>query len=84
MSKLPNIKPISALQSYNELLNEVTPGHPIILAENNNAKYAILDLADYEEYQRLRTSQDLMAVVHKARQGELHSLDEVEKELMQR
>ncbi|MCH4171130.1 MAG: prevent-host-death family protein [Lactobacillus sp.] len=77
-------KPISALQSYNELLNEATPDNPIILTENKDAKYAILDLADYEQYQRLRTSQDLMAIVHKARQGELHGLDNVEKELMNR
>ena len=45
---MPNIKPISDLRNYSELLKEVTSGAPVFLTKNGRGKYAIIDIQDYE------------------------------------
>ena len=48
---MPNIKPISDLRNYSEVLHEVTVGTPVFLTKNGRGKYAILDIQDYEKTQ---------------------------------
>ncbi|NLA82256.1 MAG: type II toxin-antitoxin system prevent-host-death family antitoxin [Clostridiaceae bacterium] len=48
---MPNIKPISDLRNYSELLKEVTSGAPVFLTKNGRGKYAIIDIQDYEKSQ---------------------------------
>jgi len=48
---MPNIRPVSDLQNYNELLRNVAIGKPVILTKNGKEKYAILDIAEYEKTQ---------------------------------
>lgn len=48
---MPNIKPISDLRNYSEVLHDVTVGAPVFLTKNGRGKYAIVDIQDYEKDQ---------------------------------
>lgn len=48
---MPNIKPISDLRNYSEVLRDVTEGAPVFLTKNGRGRYAILDMQDYEKTQ---------------------------------
>ena len=48
---MPNIKPISDLRNYTEVLHDVAVGSPVFLTMNGRGKYAILDMQDYEKTQ---------------------------------
>lgn len=45
---MPNIKPISDLQNYSEVLQDVAVGAPVFLTKNGRGRYAIMDIQDYE------------------------------------
>lgn len=46
---MPNIKPISDLRHYGEVLRDVAVGEPVFLTKNGRGRYAILDIEDYEK-----------------------------------
>lgn len=48
---MPNIKPISDLRNYSEVLHDVTVGAPVFLTKNGRGRYAIMDIQDYEAMQ---------------------------------
>lgn len=48
---MPNIKPISDLRNYSEVLHEVAVGAPVFLTKNDRGRYAIIDMRDYEKTQ---------------------------------
>ncbi|MCI5774529.1 MAG: type II toxin-antitoxin system prevent-host-death family antitoxin [Erysipelotrichaceae bacterium] len=48
---MPNIKPISDLRNYTEVLHDVTLGSPVFLTKNGRGKYAIVDIQEYENTQ---------------------------------
>ncbi len=48
---MPNIKPISDLRNYSEVLHDVAVGAPVFLTKNGRGRYAILDMQDYEKTQ---------------------------------
>lgn len=48
---MPNIKPISDLRNYTEVLHDVTVGSPVFLTKNGRGRYAIVDIRDYEKTQ---------------------------------
>jgi prevent-host-death family protein len=48
---MPNIKPVSDLRNYNEVLRTVGVGEPVFLTKNGRGRYAILDLREYEKTQ---------------------------------
>ena len=50
---MPNIKPISDLRNYTEVLTDVAVGAPVFLTKNGRGKYAIVDMADYERTQAI-------------------------------
>lgn len=79
---MPNIKPISDLRNYGEVLHDVAVGAPVFLTKNGRGKYAILDIRDYE---RTQASIRLMKELEKGRiSGETEgwlSLEDVEKHL---
>lgn len=45
---MPNIKPISDLRNYSEVLRDVSTGAPVFLTKNGRGRYAIIDIKDYE------------------------------------
>jgi prevent-host-death family protein len=48
---MPNIKPVSDLRNYNEVLRGVHMGAPVFLTKNGRGRYAILDMNEYEKTQ---------------------------------
>ncbi len=76
---MPNIKPVSDLRNYSEVLRDVAVGEPVFLTKNGRGKYAILDMRDYE---KIRATNRLMNELAKGRKsGEekgWHSLEEAE------
>ena len=48
---MPNIKPISDLRNYTEVLRDVEEGAPVFLTKNGRGRYAIVDMHDYEKEQ---------------------------------
>lgn len=60
---MPNIKPVSDLRNYNEVLNDISAGEPVFLTKNGRGRYVILDIEDYE---RQRAALKLLAELGKA------------------
>ena len=48
---MPQIRPITDLRNYNEVLREVAVGAPVFLTKNGHGRYVILDIQDYEKIQ---------------------------------
>ncbi len=48
---MPNIKPVSDLRNYNEVLRDIADGEPVFLTKNGRGRYAIVDIAEYERTQ---------------------------------
>jgi len=48
---MPNIKPVSDLRNYNEVLVECEAGNPVFLTKNGRGKYVIIDIKEYEKQQ---------------------------------
>ena len=48
---MPNIKPISDLRNYTEVLRDVEEEAPVFLTKNGRGRYAIVDMHDYEKAQ---------------------------------
>lgn len=79
---MPNIKPISDLRNYTDVLKEIKEGSPVFLTRNGRGEYVILDM---EEYDKLKASLALMAKLEEgemsAREEGWLSADEVEASL---
>lgn len=45
-----NIKPVSDLRNYNNILKEVKPDQPLFLTKNGRGKYAVIDIEDYDRF----------------------------------
>ena len=79
---MPNIKPISDLRNYTEVLNEATEGSPVFLTRNGRGEYVILNMAEYD---RMKAMLMLMSKLEEgersAGEGGVLSADEVEAEL---
>ena len=67
---MPNIKPISDLRNYSEVLHDVAVGSPVFLTKNGRGKYAILDIQDYEKTQATLKLMGELAVGRKSGETE--------------
>ncbi len=75
---MPNIKPISDLRNYAEVLRDVSMGEPVFLTKNGRGRFAILTIDDYEKTrQKLKLLEALAEGEQAAAKGELYTLDEV-------
>lgn len=45
---MPNIKPVSDLRNYAEILRNITIGEPVFLTKNGRGRYVVLDIEEYE------------------------------------
>ena len=61
---MPNIKPVSDLRNYNEVLRDVAIGEPVFLTKNGRGRYALIDITDYE---KMQATLNLMNDLHKGR-----------------
>ena len=79
---MPNIKPVSDLRNYNEVLKDIAVGKPVFLTKNGRGRYAIVDI---EEYEKTRATLNLMGELAKGeRSGNENgwlSIADIEKEL---
>ena len=80
---MPNIKPVSDLRNYNEVLSDIAVGEPVFLTKNGRGRYAILDIKEYEKlHAELKLVSELLAVERKKEAGaEYYTSDEVEDSL---
>ncbi|MCL1975142.1 MAG: type II toxin-antitoxin system prevent-host-death family antitoxin [Firmicutes bacterium] len=79
---MPNIKPVSDLRNYNEVLRDVTAGAPVFLTKNGRGRYALVDIVDYEKTQAtLKLMAQLAEGEKSGREKCWLSIEEVEKSL---
>ena len=79
---MPNIKPISDLRNYTEVLQDVSVGAPVFLTKNGRGKYAIMDIHDYERAQAtIRLMNELAKCLKSGEEKGWFTLEEVEREL---
>ena len=79
---MPNIKPVSDLRNYNEVLSDIDVGEPVFLTKNGRGRYAILDIREYEKMTaELKLFSELAKGEQSAREKGWLSLSEVEREL---
>ena len=76
---MPNIKPISDLRNYTEVLKEVQEDHPVFLTHNGRGEFAIVKI---EEFDKLKAAVQLLAHLEQgeksARENGWLSADQVE------
>lgn len=80
---MPNIKPVSDLRNYNEVLRDCRDGEPVFLTKNGRGKYVLVDIKEYERQQAVI---ELMSKLSEAEASikkgdEWQSLDEVKYRL---
>ena len=82
---MPNIKPISDLRNYTEVLKEVDATSRVYLTRNGHGEYGILTMAEIDELDRYRAAYTLFSKLQKAeeraaKEGWIDA-DDLEKEL---
>jgi len=50
---MPNIKPVSELRNYGEVLRDVAVGSPVFLTKNGHGRYAVLDIEEYKIFEKM-------------------------------
>lgn len=48
---MPNIKPVSDLRNYNEVLRDIAVDEPVFLTKNGRGRYVLVDIEEYEKTQ---------------------------------
>jgi prevent-host-death family protein len=66
---MPNIKPISDLRNYGEVLRDVAIGAPVFLTKNGHGRYAVLDIDEYKEYEKLLAWRQLKSELDEGRRS---------------
>ena len=64
---MPTIKPISDLRNYGEVLRDVAVGAPVFLTKNGHGRYAVLDIEEYKEFEKMTARKTLRAELEKGR-----------------
>lgn len=62
---MPNIKPVSDLRNYGEVLRDVAIGQPVFLTKNGHGRYVVLDMEEYRQYEVLLVRQKLLTELEK-------------------
>jgi len=76
---MPNIKPITDLRNYDEVLRDIAVGEPLFLTENGRGKYAVLDIKEYEKIRATVKLIGELAKGEKSAENGWKNADEVEK-----
>ena len=64
---MPNIKPVSDLRNYGEVLRDVAVGQPVFLTKNGHGRYAVIDMEEYREFERMKAMDWLLSELDKGR-----------------
>ena len=79
---MPNIKPVSDLRNYTEVLRDIAVGEPVFLTKNGRGRYAIVDIEDYEKTQAvLKLMSEIAKGEQSGREKGWVNLTDAEKEL---
>lgn len=83
---MPNIKPISDLRNYTDVLKQVDVSKRVYLTRNGHGEYGILTMEEIDELDRYRAAYQLITKLKKSEEranleGWISS-EEVEKELV--
>ena len=83
---MPNIKPISDLRNYTDILKQVDVSKRVYLTRNGHGEYGILTMDEIDELDRYRAAYQLISKLKKSEEranleGWIPSED-VEKELV--
>lgn len=82
---MPIIKPVSELNNYTAILNQVSYGNRIYLTKNGHRQYAIIDIRELDELDKQKALLTLMSKLNDAkasvREEGTISADDLEKEL---
>lgn len=82
---MPNIKPISDLRNYTDVLKEVDVSSRVYLTRNGHGEYGILKMTEIDELDRYRAAYELLLKLQSAEdRAELEgwvTSTEIEKEL---
>jgi prevent-host-death family protein len=79
---MPNIRPVSDLRNYTEVLRDVAIGEPVFLTKNGRGRYAIVDIEEYEKTQAVIKLMGELAKGEKSAQGKgWTDISDVEKML---
>lgn len=46
---MPNIRPVSDLRNYTDVLKDIAVGEPVFLTKNGRGRYALIDIEEYEK-----------------------------------
>ncbi len=77
---MPNIKPVSDLRNYTEVLRDIAVGEPVFLTKNGRGRYAIVDMEEYEKTRAIiRLMGELAKGERSAQDKGWLDIDEVEK-----
>lgn len=63
---MPNIKPISDLKNYTDVLREVDISKRVYLTRNGHGEYGILTMDEIDELDRYRAAYTLFSNLNKA------------------
>jgi prevent-host-death family protein len=66
---MSTIKPISDLRNYGEVLRDVAIGSPVFLTKNGHGRYAVMDIEEYKEYEKMLAWRKLKSELDKGRQS---------------
>ena len=79
---MPNIKPVSDLRNYTEVLRDITVGEPVFLTKNGRGRYVIVDIEEYEKTRAtLKLMNELLKGEHSGKENERITIEDVEKDL---
>ncbi len=79
---MPNIKPVSDLRNYNEVLKDISVGEPVFLTKNGRGRYAIVDIAEYEKTRAvIKLMSELAKGERSGNENGWIGIEDVEKEL---
>jgi len=78
---MPNIKPVSDLRNYDEVLRDVAVKEPVFLTKEGRGRYALIDMQDYERLQStIRLFSELSKGEKSAVENGWLSIEDVEAE----
>ena len=66
---MANIKPSSDLRNYGEVLRDVAVGAPVFLTKNGHGRYAVLDIDEYKEYEKMLAWRKLKSELDEGRRA---------------
>ncbi len=76
---MSNIRPVSDLRNYNDVLNACREESPVYLTKKGRGKYVLMNIEDYE---KMKATMKLMANLEEgeksAREQDWFSLDDIE------